>query len=283
MLEERDASGAVTRQFFPLGEIIGGTKFYFAKDHLGSVRSVTDASGNDVADISYDSWGRPTVLSGSFTPDFGFCHIYVHQRSGLNLTMFRAYSPALGRWLSRDPLGELAGTNLYAYCGNNPISFSDPSGLDQAVIVGDPAGRNPFGHAADAVTGAGVYSYGTGTDPGTSLSKYLLQQSAYRGQTVYVIPTSKTQDQQAIDYFNSVNGVPLPPQLSTRQYTDNCSIRTNKGLDAAGVPRVTASPVYPKNLRQRADAAHPSYVYNLPKGTTTLPPGLEQFEPKVNP
>lgn len=33
------------------------------------------------------------------------------------------------RWLSRDPLGEDVGTNLYAYCGGNPISRRDPSGL----------------------------------------------------------------------------------------------------------------------------------------------------------
>lgn len=40
-----------------------------------------------------------------------------------------AYAPMLGRWLSRDPLGEDAGTNLFAYVGNGSVGFLDPLGL----------------------------------------------------------------------------------------------------------------------------------------------------------
>ena len=48
---------------------------------------------------------------------------------GLSLTLYRAYSADLGRWLSRDPLAEAAGLNLYAYVANNPIKYVDPLGL----------------------------------------------------------------------------------------------------------------------------------------------------------
>jgi hypothetical protein len=39
------------------------------------------------------------------------------------------YDPTIGRWLSRDPIGEDGGTNLYRYVGNNPVNLTDPSGL----------------------------------------------------------------------------------------------------------------------------------------------------------
>lgn len=48
--------------------------------------------------------------------------------SGLYLTTYRLYDPHSARWLSRDPIEELGGVNLYAYVGLNPISFVDPTG-----------------------------------------------------------------------------------------------------------------------------------------------------------
>ena len=42
---------------------------------------------------------------------------------------FRNYLPAIGRWMTRDPLGEAGGLNLYAFVGNNPVNWVDPWGL----------------------------------------------------------------------------------------------------------------------------------------------------------
>lgn len=60
----------------------------------------------------------------------------MHSRSGLNLTRTRAYSANLGRFISRDPIAERGGVNLYGYVRNNSIRFRDPSGLFQS----DPKG-----------------------------------------------------------------------------------------------------------------------------------------------
>jgi RHS repeat-associated protein len=127
--EERDGSGAITKQYSPLGVRIASSNYFYEFDHLGNIVGLVDNTGSEVTSISYDLWGRPTVLFGSIIPDFGFAGMYLHQPSGLNLTLFRAYSSGLGRWLSRDPIGETGGTNLYGYVNNNPMAFIDPSGL----------------------------------------------------------------------------------------------------------------------------------------------------------
>lgn len=107
-------------------------KHFYTKDHLGSIREVTDSSGNIVSQYSYDPYGRQVKIAGTGPDaDFGYQNYYLHQRSGLNLTLHRAYNPSIGRWLSRDPIAENGGVNLYAYVENNPISRSDPTGLWQ--------------------------------------------------------------------------------------------------------------------------------------------------------
>ena len=130
LCEERNAAGGtVTKRFFPQGEQINGTNYYFTKDHLGSIREMTDAAGVVKARYDYDPYGRRTKLSGSMDADFGFTGHYLHQSSGLYLAMYRAYDPNLARWLSRDPIAEKGGLNLYGYVLNNPINYWDPLGL----------------------------------------------------------------------------------------------------------------------------------------------------------
>jgi RHS repeat-associated protein len=136
MAEERDATGTnVTKRFFPQGEQIGGTAYFYTRDHLGSVREMTDSNGTIQARYSYDPYGRATQVSGSMASDFQYAGYYEHAGSGLNLTLFRAYDPNTGKWLSRDPMGEGADSTLYSYVYNNPVSLDDPLGLYAQVTV----------------------------------------------------------------------------------------------------------------------------------------------------
>lgn len=54
---------------------------------------------------------------------------YHHAPSGLQLALYRAYDPNLGRWLSEDPIGEEGGINLYGFVGNQATNATDPLGL----------------------------------------------------------------------------------------------------------------------------------------------------------
>jgi RHS repeat-associated protein len=132
--EERDTTGTnVTRRFFGEGEQIGGTNYFFASDHLGSIREMTDGGGTVRARYCYDPYGRRSVNQISVSPieaDFGFTGYYFHAPSGLHLALYREYSADLGRWLNRDPIAENGGINLYNYVANNPINYYDPFGLE---------------------------------------------------------------------------------------------------------------------------------------------------------
>jgi len=138
LCEERDGTGAtVTRRYFDQGMLIeSGPQagaYYCSRDHLGSVRELTDSGGNLRARYAYDPYGRQTRIAGDVTSDFGFAGMFTLREAGLASTRFRAYDPDLGRWLSRDPLdrAELSeGPNLYTYVGDDPVNRLDPLGLE---------------------------------------------------------------------------------------------------------------------------------------------------------
>ncbi|MDR3150505.1 MAG: RHS repeat-associated core domain-containing protein, partial [Candidatus Peribacteria bacterium] len=47
----------------------------------------------------------------------------------------RYYSPELGRFISRDPIGIIDDVNLYVYVGNNPLKWVDQSGMAKDLII----------------------------------------------------------------------------------------------------------------------------------------------------
>ena len=78
----------------------------------------------------YDAWGVPGANEGRFQ--------YTGQawigELGLYHYKARFYSPFLGRFMQTDPIGYGGGTNIYAYVGNDPVNFSDPSGLARVCV-----------------------------------------------------------------------------------------------------------------------------------------------------
>lgn len=115
------------------------TPLYFAGDQLGSLESITDASGQVLESLSYSPWGQrrkadwtagtPTRAT---TVNRGFTDHEMLDALGLVHMNGRVYDPAIGRFLSVDPVVSdplnAQTYNGYSYVANNPTSMIDPSG-----------------------------------------------------------------------------------------------------------------------------------------------------------
>lgn len=98
---------------------------------------MTDSSGLVQAHYEYDLYGQRTKTAGALDSDFQYAGYYMHAPSGLNLTVYRAYNPALGRWINRDPIAESGGLNLYRY------ALARPTGVVVWANQGDGSGPAP--------------------------------------------------------------------------------------------------------------------------------------------
>src|ERR1700730_17029859 len=109
---------------------------YFYQDANGSTSHLADSTGHLQEWYRYDLQGSPIVYDASNT-QISSAHtfyLFTGQEWIASLGLYdlrnRFYSPDIGRFLQADPIG-FGGdaTNLYRYCGNNPLSGADPTGL----------------------------------------------------------------------------------------------------------------------------------------------------------
>ena len=131
-----------------------GTVYYFQKNLQGDVTRIYDGNGNLAAQYVYDAWGNHKVLNANGTEitDESFIGnvnpiryrgYYYDEETGLYYLQSRYYDPEVGRFINADDIDyiepeTLMGCNLYAYCGNNPVMYVDPSGhfLVLALVLG---------------------------------------------------------------------------------------------------------------------------------------------------
>ncbi|MFB8775602.1 RHS repeat-associated core domain-containing protein [Streptomyces broussonetiae] len=131
-----DGTKAGTRYYDFEGETVaartdGQIEFLF-DDHHGTGTTAIDATTQEVTHRSLDPFGAERgQVAAAWPVDRGFVN-GTTDATGLTQLGARAYDPALGRFLSVDPMidhGTSQRMNAYAYANNSPVSFSDPDGL----------------------------------------------------------------------------------------------------------------------------------------------------------
>ena len=121
---------------------------YFHCDQIGIPREMTDSQGKLIWKGRYDAWGQLIHDSNRHAQrtthqPFRLQNQYFDQETGLHYNFLRYYEPALGRFITQDPIGLMGGMNLYSLA-RNTISYVDPLGLspNNNVQFGDYYGAS---------------------------------------------------------------------------------------------------------------------------------------------
>ncbi|MEO5913302.1 MAG: RHS repeat-associated core domain-containing protein [Luteolibacter sp.] len=122
------------------------------RDYLDPV-AIVDNEGDVVERYGYEAFGPARIMDSEFaaigSSTVGWIWLFhgefIDRDTGLYNYGYRYYSPQLGRWLSKDPIGEDGGLNLYAFVGNNSTNQNDYLGLDTQNVDVKVIGHSMWG------------------------------------------------------------------------------------------------------------------------------------------
>ena len=145
--------------------------YWYERNLQGDIVAVYSSSGIKLISYSYDAWGNFTTAyhntgenSTAVKNPFKYRGYYYDSETGFYYVSSRYYDPEICRWISPEPnmyksafdIGSgLIQYNVYTYCANNPVNFSDPTGefLLTVILVSAAAGVVVGG------TGGGIVAY----------------------------------------------------------------------------------------------------------------------------
>ncbi len=132
---------------------VGAITRYVMMDYFNPA-ALTDTGGVVKERYTFSAFGVRSILGADYTGrttsesqfEFAFQGQFLDAESGLYNYGYRYYSPYLGRWTCKDPIGENGGFNLYACVNNRPVNLVDRLGLAECCVNGakmaiDAAGR----------------------------------------------------------------------------------------------------------------------------------------------
>jgi RHS repeat-associated protein len=112
-----------------------GNEYFYITNMQGDIIELVDINGNSVVKYNYDAWGNIIYKSGGSLADINPYRYRGYRydiETGWYYLQSRYYNPEIGRFISSDGLvgeiGDPVGHNMYSYCGNNPVMYTDSTG-----------------------------------------------------------------------------------------------------------------------------------------------------------
>ena len=154
-LEPFQGSGEGLWLTLPSGANAG--TYFCAHDGNGNVMAlVSAADGSVAARYEYGPFGELIRATGPMAKvnPFRFSTKHQDEETGLVYYGYRYYDPGTGRWVSRDPIAELGGLNLYGFALNDPVDYVDKLGMTCLSCNAVPA-QGPDADAGGGGAGGG--------------------------------------------------------------------------------------------------------------------------------
>ncbi len=136
LIEETNSSGVAVARYSqtenvdePLAMLRSSATSYYHADGLGSVTSLSNATGTLANTYTYDSFGNLTATTGTLSNPFRYTAREFDNETGLYFFRARYFDPQVGKFISEDPIGFSGDINVYRYSFNSPVNLDDPSGL----------------------------------------------------------------------------------------------------------------------------------------------------------
>ena len=131
----------------PLAMKYNNTLYYYVLNAQGDVVRIVNSSRSVVASYTYDPWGKIISSSGTLADinPLRYRGYYYDSETGFYYLQSRYYDPEIGRFINADSYAStdatgLLSTNMFAYCENDPVNRSDPSGEFWNIVVGAALG-----------------------------------------------------------------------------------------------------------------------------------------------
>ena len=177
----------------PLAMKYNNTLYYYVLNAQGDVVRIVDGSRSVVASYTYDPWGKIISSSGTLADinPLRYRGYYYDSETGFYYLQSRYYDPEIGRFINADSYAStdatgLLSTNMFAYCENDPVNKSDPTGEVAPILVA-MAGGAMVGLAEQFMTDV-IYAMVTGQSLDACFSSVGTYVSSAVGGAMSVLP-----------------------------------------------------------------------------------------------